>query len=113
MKKQETFSIRFFDRKSRVTKQQYGPLFVRITVNANRLEISLSKTVSNEIWHEKLQKCKGNSKEAKATNDFLEATIFRLNDIRQRLIIEGKEITADFIKARYKGLPDPDEIQNP
>jgi hypothetical protein len=64
---------------------------VRITVNANRLEISLSKTVSNQICHEKLQKCKGNSKEAKSTSDFLEATIFRLNDICQRLIIEEEE----------------------
>ena len=37
----------------------------------------------------------------------------RLSDIRQRLIIGGKGVTADFIKARYKGLPDPDEIPNP
>jgi integrase len=86
---------------------------VRITVNASRIEISLSRSVPNDIWHEKLQKCKGNSKEAKAINGFLETTIFRLNEIRQRLIIEGKEVTADFIKARYKSLPDPDEIQNP
>ncbi len=113
MKKQETFAIRFFARKNRATKQNYSPLFVRVTVNANRIEISLGKSVFNEIWHEKLQKCIGNSKEAKAINGFIETIIFRLNDIRQRLIIEGKEVTADFIKARYKGLPDPDLIINP
>jgi len=33
MKKQETFSVRFFVRKSRVTNEEFDPLFVRITVN--------------------------------------------------------------------------------
>lgn len=40
MKKQETFSVRFFVRKSRVTNDEFGPLFVRITVNSSRIEIS-------------------------------------------------------------------------
>ena len=100
MKTQETFSIRFFVRKSRVTQQDFGPLFVRITVNSSRIEISLGKSVSTEIWHEKHQKCAGSTKEAKVINSFLEATSFRLNDIRQRLIIEGKYITADLLKTR-------------
>ena len=113
MKKQETFSVRFFVRKSRVTNEEFGPLFVRITVNSSRIEISLGKSVATEIWHEKLQKCKGQTKEAKQINDFLELTTFKINEIRHRLIIEGKEITADLLKTRYKGLPDADEIHKP
>ena len=65
MKKQETFSVRFFVRKSRVTNEEFGPLFVRITVNSSRIEISLGQSVATDIWHEKLQKCKGQTKEAK------------------------------------------------
>ena len=44
MKKQETFTIRFFARKNRVSKQNYYPLFLRVTVNAKRIEISLGKS---------------------------------------------------------------------
>ncbi|WP_159520501.1 hypothetical protein [Sunxiuqinia indica] len=28
-------------------------------------------------------------------------------------MLEGKEITAELVKARYKGLPDPDDIPDP
>lgn len=113
MKKKETFSIRFFARKSRGAKQYQSPLCARITVNTERIEISLGKDVPDEIWHEKLQKCKGQSKEARLINDYLELTTFKINEIRHRLIIEGKDITADLIKTRYKGMPDADEIHNP
>jgi len=113
MKKQETFSIRFFARKGKSVKTDESPLSMRITVNGERIEMSLSRYVIDHLWHEKLQKCEGNSKEAKAINGFIEATTFRLNDIRQRLIIEGKVISADLIKTRYKGLPDADEIHKP
>ena len=113
MKKQETYAVRFVARKNKATQNEKSSLSVRVTVNAQRVEMSLGWYVTENIWDEKMQKCKGCTREAKGTNGFIDATIFRLTDIRQRLIIEGKEITADFIKARYKGLPDPDEIINP
>lgn len=65
MKKQETFSIRFFARKSRGAIENQSPISVRVTVNSSRVEISLGKNVPDGIWHEKLQKCKGQTKEAK------------------------------------------------
>jgi len=113
MKKQETYAVRFIARKSKAMRNGKSPLSVRVTVNSQRVEISLGWYVTESIWDEKMQKCKGSTREAKGTNGFIDATIFKLTDIRQRLIIEGKEVTADFIKARYKGLPDPDEIENP
>lgn len=113
MKKQETFSIRFFARKSRGAKENQSPISVRVTVNSSRVEISLGKNVPDGIWHEKLQKCKGQTKEARQINEFLELTTFKINEIRHRLIIEGKETSADLIKTRYKGLPDPGEIHKP
>lgn len=113
MKKQETYAVRFVARKNKVVNNERSPLSVRVTVNAQRVEMSLGWYVTESIWDEKIQKCKGSTREAKGTNGFIDATIFKLTDIRQRLIIEGKEVTADFIKARYKGLPDPDAILNP
>ncbi len=113
MKKQETYAVRFVARKNKVANNEKSPLSVRVTVNAQRVEMSLGWYVTESIWDEKMQKCKGSTREAKGTNGFIDATIFRLTDIRQRLLIEGKEVSADFIKARYKGLPDPDEKPNP
>jgi site-specific recombinase XerD len=113
MKKQETYAVRFVLRNSKVAQNEKSSLSVRVTVNAQRVEMSLGWYLTESLWDEKMQKCKGMTREAKGTNGFIDATLFRLSDIRQRLIIEGKGVTADFIKARYKGLPDPDEIPNP
>ena len=112
MKKQETYSVRNVLRNSKVAQIYKSFLSVRVTVNAQRVEMSLGWYLTESLWDEKMQKCKGMTREAKGTNGFIDATLFRLSDIRQRLIIEGKGVTADFIKARYKGLPDPDEIPN-
>jgi hypothetical protein len=90
MKKQETYAVRFVARKSKAAKNEKSPLSVRVTVNAQRVEISLGWYVTESIWDEKMQKCKGNTREAKGTNGFIDATIFRLTNIRQRLIIEEK-----------------------
>ena len=113
MKKQETYAVRFVLRKSKGAQNEKSSLSVRVTVNAQRVEMSLGWYVTERIWDEKMQKCKGSTREAKGTNGFIDATVFRLSDIRQRLLIEGKEVRADFIKACYKGMPDPDEIPNP
>ncbi len=44
MKKQETFSIRFFVRKSRGVKEGQSPISLRVTVNSERVELSLGKS---------------------------------------------------------------------
>ena len=41
MKKQETFSIRYFARKSRGAKEGQSPISLRVTINTERVEISL------------------------------------------------------------------------
>lgn len=106
MKKQETYAVLFVLRNSKVAQNEKSSLSVRVTANAQRVEMSLGLYLTESLWDEKMQKCKGMTREAKGTNGFIDATLFRLSDIRQRLIIEGKGVTADFIKARYKGLPD-------
>lgn len=83
LKKQETYAVRFVARKNKVANNKKSPLSVRITVNAQRVEMSLGWYVTKSIWDEKMQKCKGSTREAKGTNGFIDATIFKLTDIRQ------------------------------
>jgi hypothetical protein len=67
MKKQETFAVRFVVRKNKGSKSDKLPLYVRVTVNAQRVEMSLGWYVTENIWDEKMQKCKGSTREAKGT----------------------------------------------
>lgn len=113
MKTQSTFSLRFFARKSRGVKNDYSPLFLRVTINSKRLELTLGKEVPNDLWNEKLQRCEGPTRVAKSINEYLENIRFKATSIRSSLILEGKEVSIEFFKSRYKGESDPDQIPIP
>ncbi len=113
MAKHATFNVLIVPRAKRNAKQQSEKLYARITVGGERLEISLGRDVSSGLFNPKSQWCPGKTKEARLTNEFITIIKSDLNEIRKELLVEGKEVTAGFIKARYKGLPDPDENKNP
>jgi len=113
MTKHATFSVLFVPRAKRNEKQTSEKLYARITVGGQRVETSLGRDISAGLFDTKAQRCLGNSKEAKQVNDFLNLVYSNLNEIRKELILENKVVSAERIKARYKGQPDPDQIQFP
>lgn len=113
MAKHASFSVIFVPRAKKNTKQKREKLYARITVDRLRVEMSLAREVSIGLFNPKAQRCLGSNSESKQINDFLSVVNSDLNEIRKRIMLEGKEITADLIKARYKGLPDPDNIPDP
>ncbi len=113
MKENVNFKVRFFARKSRGKNSSNFLLLVRVTVNSRRVEISLKKELPVALWDEKMQALKGRSSKATSFNDYLEKVKSKFNLIEQQLLFENKRPTADLVKARYNGEPDPDEIPNP
>jgi len=82
-------------------------------VEKQRVEISLNRDTSVGLFNTKAQRCLGNSKESKVVNDFLAVVISNLNEIRKQLILEDKVITAELVRARFKGDIDPNEVRFP
>ena len=113
MAKHATFNVLIVPRAKRNAKQQSEKLYARITVGGGRLEMSLGRDVSSGLFDPKAQWCLGKTKESRLTNDFVTIVKSELNEICKELLVEGKTVTAEFIKARFKGLLDPDEILVP
>lgn len=113
VEKHTTFNVLFVTRSSRSMKLQKENLFARITVEKQRVEMSLCRDTSVGLFNTKAQRCLGSSQESKQVNDFLRIVESNLNEIRKQLILEEKVITAELIRARYKGEPDPDEVRFP
>jgi len=109
MKKHETFSVRFITRANRGTKNELERLHLRITVAGERVEISLGKEISAGIFDQNAQRCPANSKEAKAVNSFLDTIIYKVNDLRRSLLLDGEEITTESLRRAYMGIPLTDE----
>lgn len=113
MKKHANFTVLFVTRTTRTQNKSSESLYARITVDGERVEISLGKNISSGLFNSKSQRCLSSSREAKEINDFLSIINGKISIIRRDLILEDKTITAELIRTRFKRLPDPDEIPNP
>lgn len=102
MKTKSTFSILFWINTSRA-KENLADIFVRITVNGKRVNLSLKQKAPVDQWDIQRFKVKGSSKHAKQINQYLEATRNQIFQSYVDLKSEGAIITAQTIKARYLG----------
>ncbi len=108
-----SFSVLILTRTKRHKKIQKEGLYARVTVDGKRTEFSLSYEVPKGVFDVKSQKCFSNSAEAKRINDFVTIVKGELNEIRRKLILQEKEVTAELVKSVYKGQPDPNQEKNP
>ena len=69
--KRATFNILFFIKKSKLLKNGTAPIYLRITINGKRSEISIKRSISPNLWDTVRNKAKGNSQESKDLNDYL------------------------------------------
>lgn len=70
MKTSITFGVTFFTRLNS-KKTDNALIFVRITVNGKRSEISLKRNLSQKLWDKSKGKVKGNTTEARALNNYI------------------------------------------
>jgi len=105
MQTSNTFSIIFFTRKSRNTKNQVS-IYVRITVNGKRSEISLKRNVLFKEWDNNKNRGRGTSTKISILNNYLDYVYNKLLDCHKQLLEEDKIISATIIKARYLGKDD-------
>ncbi|MDG2193814.1 MAG: site-specific integrase [Polaribacter sp.] len=105
MQTNNTFSIIFFTRKSRNAKNELS-IYVRITVNRQRSEISLKRNVLFKEWDNAKNRGRGTSTKIRILNNYLDYVYNKLLDCHKQLLEEDKIISANVIKARYLGKDD-------
>ena len=98
---------RFFLNSQKGMKEGKKPLYLRLTVNSDRSEISLRKWLNPGMWDEYSQTVKGKTEEAKELNSYLlslRASIQRI----QNMYFEKKEpLTSSLLKNELLGLSAP------
>lgn len=70
MKTSTTFSMLFWLKQSKA-KNGEAPLYVRITVNGQRAEISLKRKIKITNWSAIKNRVKGTNQEARTINEYL------------------------------------------
>ena len=105
MKTKSTFTIIFFTRKSRSNPKQLS-IYVRITVNGKRSEMSLKRRIEQNQWDSSKNRGKGNSETTRILNVYLDGVYNKLLQCHKELIEEDKVLSSDAIKSRYLGEDD-------
>lgn len=103
MKTSTTFSILIWINTSRL-KNNEAEIFARVTINLRRTNISLKRKIDVESWNSSKGRVKGNCKEARTLNLYMDQEQARLFECYQELRGEQQLVTALSVKARFLGL---------
>ena len=100
---QYDLSILFFLKKGQVDKKGLIPIYLRITVNGERSEVSTNRKVEVSKWDSDTQRAKGRSEAARILNDYLDSLDSRVKRDYNALNERGEVITASVLRDNLIG----------
>ena len=102
--KKKTFAILFYVKRTKLLRNGEAPIFMRITVDAVRAEMSIQRSINLSDWIEKKGCAKPTNVKNRELNHYLEHVRYRLYEIQKELEDENKTVTAELLKNRYMGI---------
>lgn len=87
---------------------QSGPIhvYLRITVDGKRAELSTSRECEPSRWNSKGGKASGTRESSKSLNCYLDTLKAKVFEAHRQLLVSGLPVTAECLKARLTGKPD-------
>ncbi len=92
--------------KSRKNSKNENPIYLRVTVDGQRKEKSLNRSVDSKKWDKNKQRGKGRSEEIRSLNEFLNSEIDKIYKTRHELIYKEKSFTIETLMNLYSGVED-------
>ncbi len=99
----KTFSILFYLQRNKASKDGLAPIYMRITVNGKRSEISIKRKISSDKWNKEAGKVVGNSIEIRELNRYLNSLKHKVYKIQEKLFEENRQVSALLIKNIFSG----------
>jgi len=99
----QTFTVLLFLKTSKINSKGKAPIYVRITINGKRSEMSIKQFIEPDRWNSTKQRLTGTSFRVKTINKSIELAINKINDIHNDLIQNNKLVTAKAITNKFLG----------
>ena len=100
----DTFSIIFLLKKKKKNKQKMFPIYARVTINGERIELSTKRSIFIKNWDTKRQRPKLKTKELKALNHHLEHIRNKFYVEHQKLVQKENPFSAIDLKMAYLNI---------
>lgn len=99
-----TFSLLFYIRTDRKNKENEASIYMRITINGQRAEISTKRYIDPDNWDSHSSKAKGYKPKYKELNQYLETLKSSVNIHHSQMVKLGEQITAQSLKNKLLGI---------
>lgn len=81
-----------------------SPLYIRISINGERVEVALRRSIDPILWDNRRQCVKGRNEEARSINDQINAYKLVIQNHHTRLIKNGEPVSAQALKSALLGV---------
>lgn len=99
----DTYSVLFYVKRTKIKKNGKLPIYARITINAQRAEFVVDQEIDESNWDKHKGLARGNSKDSKVVNNYLEEVKLKLRSAKIEMEKEHETITAENLKNWYFG----------
>jgi site-specific recombinase XerD len=96
-------SILFIGKKSRITKHQLLPIYLRVVINGKRFEVSTHQHVKPSEWSASAGRVTGRSLSALQINTELDLVKRKVYDYKERILVEEREFTVTSLREKWFG----------
>lgn len=103
-------SILFYSKKAKANKEGLVPIYMRVTINGKRIEVSTKRFVQSSSWNSIAGKVKGNHEEARSINNYLDILKGKVYNYQKELIQEGHSITHELMRTKLLGTGEKERM---
>lgn len=100
----KTFGLLFYVKRAKIDSNGKAPIYVRITIDGIRSELSIKRSVEIDRWSTEAGKVKGTTEEVKSINTYIDVVRNKIYDHHKRLIDDNKKVTSEAIKNSFLGI---------
>ena len=93
----------FYVKKSKENSEGIAPIYLRITLDGKRFELSTKRSVDSKKWNNIAQKANGNTESIKSLNAFLKSFEQNIYQAFHELQMKGQEISLEQLKSKLTG----------
>lgn len=97
-------SILFYASASNQLKSGLVPIYLRITVNGKRIEISTNKFIEESKWNKAASKLKDYSEEARTINSYLDILKNKVYETEKNMVNNDEVINANNFRNKFIGI---------
>ena len=101
---QTKMSILFYAKRAKTTTVGLVPIYLRITIDGQRLEISTKRYIESSKWSSDSGKMKGNSEEARSVNSYLDITKGSIYDYQKDLMQTDQVVNVENMRNKLLGV---------